>query len=103
MRSRKPDKTDRPAIPSADADNLAALGAADAPIIFADEATTFGSQEGVANITLQATRHVVLPGGLRSDSVAVAHLRLTLRAVQNLRNLLTSLDQQAEIRRRSAN
>jgi hypothetical protein len=103
MRSRKIGIIDLPTIPSESADILAALGGSNAPIIFADEATTFGSQDGVTNITLQATRHVVLPSGLHSDSVAVAHLRLTPRALQSLRNLLTNLDQQAEIRRRNVN
>lgn len=90
--------------PSTDiADILAALGGASAPIIFADGVTTYGAQDGFVNVTLQAERHVVLPSGPTSDSVVVAHLRLTSRAVQGLRNMLAGLDQQIEAGRRKAN
>jgi len=54
------------------------LGAAQAPIIFADVVTCSGSPaRGITGLTLEAYRSLVLPSGPHSDRVAVAHLRLT--------------------------
>lgn len=94
-----------PGLPLDARDLLAALGGASAAIVHADAVSTYGSQtNGLVNLTLQAERHVVLPSvGLTSDSVAVAHLRLTPRAVQGLRSMLADLDQRAKEVRNAAN
>jgi hypothetical protein len=85
-------------------DLLAAIGGAHAPIIFADEAATAGrGQDNITNITLQAERHQVLPSGMVSDQVAVAHLRLTPRAVRNLKIVLAQLDERDKHARKMAN
>lgn len=69
------------------------LGAAPAPIIFADTVSACGTAgRGITGITLEAFRSMVLPSGPHSDRVAVAHLRLTDECVRLLRDALAQFD-----------
>ncbi len=61
-----------------------------APYIFFEGAPNFGFANGIVNITLAATRHLIKDGAAFSDIVAVAHLRCNPIAALELRNALDS-------------
>jgi hypothetical protein len=61
-----------------------------APYIFFEGAPNFGFANGIVNITLAATRHLIKDGAAFSDIVAVAHLRCNPLAALELRNALDS-------------
>jgi hypothetical protein len=60
------------------------------PYIFFEGAPNFGFANGIVNITLAATRHLIQDGAAFSDIVAVAHLRCNPLAALELRNALDS-------------
>jgi hypothetical protein len=59
-----------------------------APIIFFDGASNFGNFNGIVNVTLAASRHLMTDGQVTSDAVAVAFLRCTSHVAIELRNAL---------------
>ena len=59
-----------------------------APCIFFEGAVTFGFANGIVNVTLAASRHLMKDGTPVSDLVAVAHLRCNAVAALDLRNAL---------------
>jgi hypothetical protein len=61
-----------------------------APYIFFEGAPNFGFANGVVNVTLAATRHLIKDGAPFSDIVAVAHLRCNPLSALELRNALDS-------------
>ena len=86
----KDDDTPKPLDPR---ELVTMLGAAQAPIIFADLVSMFGASSlGVTGFTLEAYRSMALPSGPHNDRVAVAHIRLTDEAMRSLRNALQQID-----------
>ena len=61
-----------------------------APHIFFEGAPNFGFANGIVNITLAATRHLIKDGAAFSDIVDVAHRRCNPLAALELRNALDS-------------
>lgn len=61
-----------------------------APYIFFEGAPNFGFNNGIVNVTLAATRHLLRDGAPSSDIVAVAYLRCNALAALELRNALDS-------------
>ena len=61
-----------------------------APYIFFEGVPTFGFNNGIVNVTLAATRHLLKEGLPASDVVAVAYLRCSALAAMELRNVLDS-------------
>jgi hypothetical protein len=74
-------------IPSV-AGDVSAIGSANAPFIYFDGAPTFGFNEGIGNITLEALRNIHAGGKLVSDKVIVAHLRMSLPAMLRLKSAI---------------
>lgn len=90
MAAPKDDETAKPLDPR---ELVTMLGAAQAPIIFADVVTCSGSPpRGVTGLTLESYRSMILPSGPHSDRVPVAHIRLTDDAMRSLRDALAQLD-----------
>jgi hypothetical protein len=59
-----------------------------APYIFFEGAPTFGFVNGIVNVTLAASRHLMKDGAPVSDFIVLAHLRCTAFAALDLRNAL---------------
>jgi hypothetical protein len=74
-------------IPSV-AGDVSGVASANAPFIYFDGAPTFGLNEGVVNITLEALRYVHAHGKVVSDKVIVAHLRMSLPAMLRLKSAI---------------
>jgi hypothetical protein len=71
-------------IPSV-AGGTSAIASAHAPILFFDETTFFGAYNGIVHAALVAMRfHAAPSGGVTTDKVTVAHLRMNLLAAQGL-------------------
>jgi hypothetical protein len=61
-----------------------------APFVFFEGAPNFGFLNGVVNVTLATTKHLIKDGVAVSDIVAVAHLRCNIPAALELRGALDS-------------
>ncbi len=59
-----------------------------APIIYFDGAPNFGNNNGVVNVTLAASRHMIQGDQIAFDVVAVAFLRCNVGAAIALREAL---------------
>jgi hypothetical protein len=81
----KPDKPEQ--VP---AQKLTITDTGIAPYIFFEGAPSFGFANGIVNVTLAASRHLMKDGVVASDVVAVAHLRCNAIAALELRNALDS-------------
>ena len=68
------------------------LASAMAPFIFVDTVSVYGRTGGITWLTLTSFRHLLRGDQIVVDSPAVAHLRLTPEAVQQLRQALETLD-----------
>jgi hypothetical protein len=66
------------------------------PIIYFDEVTSFGAYNGIAHITLEALRFMDIDGKLRTDRVAVAHLRMNYVALRALKDIAERLELMAK-------
>jgi hypothetical protein len=89
---------EKPESPPDAPDAAAALAAANgpAPFIFASIASCWGHSDGVAEITLMARRLLNGPeGSTRPDFVAVAHLRMSLPAMLQLRDVIDRIEEMA--------
>ncbi len=64
------------------------IGSAQAPILYFDDAPTFGYLNGVVQVTLDAMQLYPDPPGVKRELVVVAHLRMNVRAAQALRAAL---------------
>jgi hypothetical protein len=71
-------------IPSV-AGDVSGVASANAPFIYFDGTPTFGFNEGIANITLEALRYVHANGKVVSDKVIVAHLRTSVSGMMPLK------------------
>jgi len=80
-------------IPS-QAGQVSGIGSMNAPIIYSDFIGTYGTNPDftVANISLEAVRH--MPVGDRSvaDRVIVAHLRLPMGALRSLKDAIDKIE-----------
>ncbi|WP_210484439.1 hypothetical protein [Microvirga antarctica] len=83
------------AIPSVQGE-VSAVASATAPFIYFDNASTFGINEGVANITLEANRVMVVGGEVRGDRVIVAHVRMSVGAIARLKSAIEGIDLQEQ-------
>jgi hypothetical protein len=72
-------------------DDLAVDASANAPIIYFDGASNYGVNNGVANVTLEASRFMLVAGQVVRDRVVVAHLRMSIPAAMNLNAALNGL------------
>jgi hypothetical protein len=72
--------------------DTSAIGSANAPFVFFENAPVFGIRQGVGHITLTAQRAFPSPDGdALTDHVIVAHLRMGLEAALQLRNAIDGL------------
>jgi hypothetical protein len=71
---------------------LSAVASASAPFIYFDNASTFGVNERIANITLEANRVMVVGGQVRGDRVVVAHLRMSVGALTRLKAAIEGIE-----------
>ena len=79
-------------IPSVEG-GVSAIASANAPFLYFDGAANFGYLGGIANITLEAVRHISLDGtNVSRDRVMVAHLRMSLSALMSLKAAITGIE-----------
>lgn len=72
---------------------ISAIGSANAPFIYFDVASSFGIRDGVANITLEAARHMINADGMAVfDRVVTAHIRMGVGAVRSLKAALDGIE-----------
>ncbi len=71
---------------------LSLSGSASAPFIYFDVASTYGFSNGIANITLEASRALSIEGRIVTDRVVVAHLRMSVPAAMGLRAALNGIE-----------
>lgn len=71
---------------------LAALRATEAPVIFFEAVTTFGTRNGVANMTLEGGMHFLFDGQSQVESRVVAHLRLPMASIAHIRETLDKIE-----------
>lgn len=86
-----PDSRPVETIPSVQ-DELSALGSANAPFLYFDIAATYGFNNGIANITLEAIRHLSVGGSVMQDRVVVAHMRMGPLALQSLKQAIAGIE-----------
>ena len=67
---------------------LAAGSSAHAPMLYFEDAPTFGHLNGVIQVTLEAVQIVSEPSGVKRERVVVAHLRMNILAARALRAAL---------------
>lgn len=67
---------------------LTVSDSAQAPILFFDGVSNFGTQGGVVNVTLAANRHLIRDGAIVTDVIAVGFLRCTVETAMSLRKAL---------------
>lgn len=63
-----------------------------APIIFSELASAWGVHDGVASITLEATRLMTSSDGVRKAFSTVAHLRMSMPALRQLRDAIDAVE-----------
>jgi hypothetical protein len=78
-------------IPSS-ADNVSALGSADAPFIYTDWIGSHGYNGGVVSFTLEALRYMSVGNKTRRDRVVVAHLRMPLHTLAALKQGIAQIE-----------
>lgn len=71
-------------IPS-QAGEISGIASAHAPFLYFDNTPTFGCQNGIVNITLEAVRHMAVGNTATNDRVVVAHLRMSIPAARALK------------------
>lgn len=80
-------------IPS-QAGQVSGIGSINAPIIYSDFIGTYGTNPDftVANISLEAVRHMPVGDKSVADRVIVAHLRLPMRALAALKDAIEKIE-----------
>lgn len=72
---------------------VSALASATAPFLYFEVARNYGFRDGVANITLEAHRHIsVSDNQVLTDRVIVAHLRMSYSALQTLKAAINGIE-----------
>ena len=66
-----------------------------APCIYSELASAWGVHDGVAALTLEASRLVNTADGVRKDLVTVAHLRMSVPAMLQLRDAIDEVEKMA--------
>jgi hypothetical protein len=67
-------------------DHISAVGSATAPFVFFDRISNFGTYNGIAHMTLLATRFLPnVDNSPAHDFVVTAHLRMNLSALSALK------------------
>ena len=82
---------------------LSQAGSATAPFIFVDGAGTFGFNDGVANITLEAITHVSGDDSVITERRVVAHLRMGVKGLASLKKAIEAIELMAHSPRGSMN
>jgi len=67
---------------------ISAIGSAQAPFLYFENAPTFGALNGVIQITLEAQRIFPTDAGTAVDRVVVAHLRMNIPAAMSLKGAI---------------
>ncbi len=78
-------------IPS-QADQVSGIGSAGAPFIYTDWIGNFGHNAGVATFTLEALRHMSVGGQTVRDRVVVAHLRMPIHTMNQLKKSIEQVE-----------
>jgi len=91
--------TDKPAATPAFTENIpaaegqvSAIGSMAAPFIFSDWIGSHGIRGGVANITLEAVRHMLINEKPVADRVVVAHLRMPYGSLPALKEAIAQIE-----------
>lgn len=71
------------AIPS-QAGSVSAIGSANAPFIYFENAPAFGHVNGIVRVTLEAARDMPVGNTVAFDRVIVGHLRMNVQAARSL-------------------
>ncbi len=74
-----------------------------APIIFADMTGTWGVDNGIVGLSFEAIRHTSVGEKVITDSMTVLHLRMSLKGMRQLRDVLNQLDLMAAKQEGAAN
>jgi hypothetical protein len=74
------------------ADNVSALGSADAPFIYTDWIGNYGHNGGVVSFTLEALRYMSVGNKTQRDRVVVAHLRMPLHTLAALKQGIAQIE-----------
>jgi len=72
--------------------NVSGIASANAPIIFIDEYPNSGYYNGIAHITCETIRFMVVDGVTTTDRVIVAHLRMNLSALAALKQAIANVE-----------
>lgn len=59
-----------------------------APIIYFDGSPNFGNNDGIVNLTLAVARHLSGEQEIKTDAVAVVHLRCRIQTAIELRDAI---------------
>ena len=70
---------------------LAEISTALAPVIYFDAAPTFGFNNGICSVSLEAFTFVNAGGVLRAERRVVAHLRMTPTGYESLKGALDGI------------
>jgi hypothetical protein len=74
-------------------DRISAVGSSNAPFIFFDRISNFGTYNGIAHMTLLATRFLPnVDGNPAHDFVVTAHLRMNLPALAALKAAIEGIE-----------
>jgi hypothetical protein len=72
---------------------VSAIASTTAPFLYFEVARNFGFRDGIANIALEAHRHVsVSDQQVLTDRVIVAHLRMPYTALQTLKAAINGIE-----------
>lgn len=78
-------------------------GSVAAPVLYSDHIGSVGLNDGVATITLEASRFLLVQDGERADDrVVIAHLRVPLNALSILETACGMIKQMARDQARAA-
>ncbi len=72
--------------------DISAIASGNAPFIYFDNFATFGFNDGIANISLTATRFTPANGQVLHDHVIVAHLRMSGVALAKLKSAIEGIE-----------
>ncbi len=81
------DKTDEPHA-TREIMPVSYAGSAHAPIIYFEDAPTFGHMNGIIQVTLEAVRIYSEPTGVKRERIVVGHMRMNIAAARALRSAL---------------
>ncbi len=68
------------------------LGNVNAPILYFDHCSNYGSADGIASMTIEALRHTVVDGELVITRAVVAYLKCSPTGLARLREAINALE-----------